>query len=55
MAAPTFPQDRYGMPGFPRLISRGRSLSDKQDDIRETALSLVNELRRLRHDRLLMR
>ena len=42
------PQDRYNMPGFPRvLISVAEAYRDKQDDIKETGASLVNELRRL--------
>ena len=42
------PQDRYNMPGFPRvLISVAEAYRDKQDDIAETGTSLVNELRRL--------
>jgi len=42
------PQDRYNMPGFPRvLIGVADAYRDRQDDIRETGTSLVNELRRL--------
>jgi uncharacterized protein YyaL (SSP411 family) len=42
------PQDRYNMPGFPRvLISVAEAYRDRQDEIRETGTSLVNELRRL--------
>ncbi|HEU5460365.1 MAG TPA: thioredoxin domain-containing protein [Pyrinomonadaceae bacterium] len=42
------PQDRYNMPGFPRvLISVSEAYRDRQDDIRETGASLINELRRL--------
>ena len=42
------PQDRYNMPGFPRvLISVAEAYRDRQDDIRETGTSLVNELQRL--------
>jgi len=42
------PQDRYNMPGFPRvLISVAEAYRERQDDIRETGTSLVNELRRL--------
>ncbi len=42
------PQDRYNMPGFPRvLISVAEAYRDRQDDIRETGASLVNELQRL--------
>ena len=42
------PQDRYNIPGFPRvLIGVAEAYRDKQDDIRETSVSLINELRRL--------
>ena len=42
------PQDRYNMPGFPRvLIGVAEAYRDRRDDIRETGTSLVNELRRL--------
>jgi uncharacterized protein YyaL (SSP411 family) len=42
------PQDRYNMPGFPRvLIGVAEAYRDRLDDIRETGTSLVNELRRL--------
>ena len=42
------PQDRYNMPGFPRvLISVAEAYRERQDDIRETGTSLLNELRRL--------
>ncbi|HJU91514.1 MAG TPA: thioredoxin domain-containing protein, partial [Pyrinomonadaceae bacterium] len=42
------PQDRYNMPGFPRvLISVSEAYRERQDDIRETGASLINELRRL--------
>ena len=42
------PQDRYNMPGFPRvLISVSEAYRERQDEIRETGTSLVNELRRL--------
>jgi uncharacterized protein YyaL (SSP411 family) len=42
------PQDRYNMPGFPRvLIGVAEAYRDRQDDILETGTSLVNELRRL--------
>src|ERR1700752_5361467 len=42
------PQDRYNMPGFPRvLISVAEAYRDKQDEIRENSVSLINELRRL--------
>lgn len=42
------PEDRYNMPGFPRvLISVAQAYRERQDEIRETGTSLVNELRRL--------
>ncbi|HEV2834251.1 MAG TPA: thioredoxin domain-containing protein [Pyrinomonadaceae bacterium] len=42
------PQDRYNMPGFPRvLISVAEAYSDRPEEIAETGTSLVNELRRL--------
>ena len=42
------PQDRYNIPGFPRvLIGVAEAYRDRQDDIRETGKSLVSELRRL--------
>jgi uncharacterized protein len=42
------PQDRYNMPGFPSiLIGVAEAYRERQDDIRETGTSLVNELRRL--------
>ena len=42
------PQDRYNMPGFPRvLISVAEAYRDRPNDIAETGTSLVNELRRL--------
>ena len=42
------PEDRYNMPGFPRvLIGVAETYRDRQDDIRETGTSLVNELKRL--------
>jgi hypothetical protein len=42
------PQDRYNMPGFPRiLIGVAEAYRERQDDIRETGASLINELRRL--------
>lgn len=42
------PQDRYNMPGFPRvLISIAEAYRDRQDDIRETGTSLINELQLL--------
>jgi uncharacterized protein YyaL (SSP411 family) len=42
------PQDRYNMPGFPRvLISVAEAYRERQDDIKETSASILNELRRL--------
>ena len=42
------PQDRYNMPGFPRvLLSVGEAYRERQTDIAETSKSLINELRRL--------
>ncbi len=42
------PQDRYNMPGFPRvLISMAEAYRDRPDDVAETGASLLNELRRL--------
>ena len=42
------PQDRYNIPGFPRvLIGVAEAYRDRQDEIRETGTSLINELRRL--------
>jgi uncharacterized protein YyaL (SSP411 family) len=42
------PEDRYNMPGFPRvLIGVAETYRDRQDDILETGTSLVNELKRL--------
>jgi len=42
------PQDRYNMPGFPRvLLSIAEAYRDRQADIAETSQSLINELRRL--------
>ena len=42
------PQDRYNMPGFPRvLISVAEAYRDRQSDITETGTSLLKELRRL--------
>jgi uncharacterized protein YyaL (SSP411 family) len=42
------PQDRYNMPGFPRvLISVAEAYRDRKDDIVETGTSLLRELRRL--------
>src|SRR5688572_7553746 len=42
------PQDRFNMPGFPRvLISVAEAYRDRPDDIRETSSSVLKELRRL--------
>jgi uncharacterized protein YyaL (SSP411 family) len=42
------PQDRYNMPGFPRvLISVAEAYRDRQHDIADTSGQLLNELRRL--------
>ncbi|HKU76343.1 MAG TPA: thioredoxin domain-containing protein [Pyrinomonadaceae bacterium] len=42
------PQDRYNIPGFPRvLIGVAEAYRERQDEIRETGTSLINELRRL--------
>ena len=42
------PQDRYNMPGFPRiLISVAEAYRDRQNEIAETTASLLNELKRL--------
>ena len=42
------PQDRYNIPGFPRvLIGVAEAYKERQDEIRETGVSLVTELRRL--------
>jgi len=42
------PQDRYNMPGFPRvLLGVADAYRNQQDEIRETGKALVNELRRL--------
>jgi len=42
------PQDRYNMPGFPRvLISVAEAYRDRKDEIDETGTSLLKELRRL--------
>jgi uncharacterized protein YyaL (SSP411 family) len=46
------PQDRYNMPGFPKvLLGVADAYRERQDDIRETGTSLVNELRRLSETR----
>ena len=42
------PQDRYNIPGFPRvLIGVAEAYKERQDEIRETGTSLITELRRL--------
>jgi uncharacterized protein YyaL (SSP411 family) len=42
------PQDRYNIPGFPRvLIGVAEAYKERSDEIRETGTSLVTELRRL--------
>src|SRR5215216_505172 len=42
------PQDRYNMPGFPRvLISMAEAFQARPDDIAETSQSLLRELKRL--------
>jgi uncharacterized protein len=42
------PQDRYNMPGFPRvLISVAEAYRDRQEEIAETSASLLKELQRL--------
>ncbi|HEX6044977.1 MAG TPA: thioredoxin domain-containing protein [Pyrinomonadaceae bacterium] len=42
------PQDRYNMPGFPRvLISVAEAYRDRPEDIAETGTSLVSSLRRM--------
>jgi uncharacterized protein YyaL (SSP411 family) len=42
------PQDRYNMPGFPRvLIGVAEAYRDRQNEITETGTSLLKELRRL--------
>jgi uncharacterized protein YyaL (SSP411 family) len=42
------PQDRYNMPGFPRVLSGvAEAYRDRQADILETGTSLVKELQRL--------
>jgi uncharacterized protein YyaL (SSP411 family) len=42
------PEDRYNMPGFPRvLISMAEAYRERRDDITETSVSIINELRRL--------
>ena len=42
------PEDRYNMPGFPRvLISLAEAYRERPDDVAETAASVVKELQRL--------
>ncbi|HEU5131480.1 MAG TPA: thioredoxin domain-containing protein, partial [Pyrinomonadaceae bacterium] len=42
------PQDRYNIPGFPRvLLGVAEAYKERQDEIRDTGTSLVTELRRL--------
>ena len=42
------PQDRYNMPGFPRvLISVAEAYRERGEDIKETSVSILNELQRL--------
>ena len=42
------PQDRYNIPGFPRvLIGVAEAYKERPDEIRETGTSLISELRRL--------
>jgi uncharacterized protein YyaL (SSP411 family) len=42
------PQDRYNMPGFPRvLIGVAEAYKERQEEIRDTGTSLITELRRL--------
>ena len=42
------PEDRYNMPGFPKVLTGvAAAYRDRQDDIRETGASLINELKRL--------
>ncbi|HSL55558.1 MAG TPA: thioredoxin domain-containing protein [Pyrinomonadaceae bacterium] len=42
------PQDRYNIPGFPRvLLGVADAYKERQDEIRETGTSLITELRRL--------
>ncbi len=41
------PEDRYNMPGFPRvLISLAEAFRDRQEDIQQTAASVLSELNR---------
>ena len=42
------PQDRYNIPGFPRvLLGVSEAYKERQDEIRDTGTSLITELRRL--------
>jgi uncharacterized protein YyaL (SSP411 family) len=42
------PQDRYNIPGFPRvLLGVAEAYKERQEEIRETGTSLITELRRL--------
>ena len=42
------PEDRYNMPGFPRvLISVAEAYRDKPEEVKRTAVSLLEELRRM--------
>jgi uncharacterized protein YyaL (SSP411 family) len=42
------PQDRYNIPGFPRiLLGVSEAYKERQDEIRDTGASLITELRRL--------
>jgi uncharacterized protein len=42
------PQDRYNIPGFPRiLLGVADAYKERQDEIRDTGTSLITELRRL--------
>jgi len=42
------PQDRYNIPGFPRvLMGVAEAYKERQEEIRETGTSLITELRRL--------
>src|SRR5687767_8023843 len=41
------PEDRYNMPGFPRvLMSVAEAYRERPDDIQQTATSVLNELKR---------
>ncbi len=42
------PEDRYNMPGFPRvLLSIAEAYREKREDVAETAISILGELKRL--------